>query len=99
MAKSSLEGRIALVTGAGGGMGRSHALLLAERGADVIVHDVIDGIDETAAAIRERGRRAHPLRVDIRDVAALQSGIREASEAFGPIDILVNNAGVGGDAC
>ena len=96
MAKSSLEGRIALVTGAGGGMGRSHALLLAERGADVIVHDIIDGIDETAATIREGGRRAHPLRADIRDVAALQSGIREASEAFGPIDILVNNAGVGG---
>ena len=96
MANSSLEGRIALVTGAGGGMGRSHALLLAERGADLIVHDIVDGIEETASAIRERGRRAHKLKVDIRDVAALQSGIRDAAEAFGPIDILVNNAGVGG---
>ena len=96
MGKSSLEGRIALVTGAGGGMGRSHAVLLAERGADVIVHDVIDGIAETAAEIRAQGRRAHELRVDIRDVAALQSGVAGAEEAFGPIDILVNNAGVGG---
>lgn len=96
MAKSSLEGRNALVTGAGGGMGRSHALLLAERGADVIVLDIIDGVDETAAMIRERGRRAHPLKVDVRDVSALQSGIKEGAGEFGPIDILVNNAGVGG---
>ena len=77
-------------------MGRSHALLLAERGADVIVLDIIDRVDETAAMIRERGRRAHPLKVDVRDVPALQSGIQEAADGFGPIDILVNNAGVGG---
>ena len=96
MEKSSLEGRIALVTGAGGGMGRSHAHLLARRGADVIVHDIIDGIAETAAAVREEGRRAHELKLDIRDVAALKSGIAEAEAAFGPVDILVNNAGVSG---
>ena len=96
MAKTSLEGRIALVTGAGGGMGRSHAVLLAGRGADVIVHDMIDGIAGTAAAVRAQGRRAHELRVDIRDVAALKSAIGEAEAAFGPVDILVNNAGVGG---
>ena len=85
-----------MVTGAGGGMGRGHAVLLAERGADVIVHDVIDGIAETAAEIRARGRRAHELKLDIRDVAALRSGIAAAEEDFGPIDILVNNAGVSG---
>ncbi len=96
MAKTSLEGRIALVTGAGGGMGRSHAHLLAGRGADVIVHDTIDGIAETAAAVRAEGRRAHELKLDIRDVAALKSGIAEAEASFGPVDILVNNAGVGG---
>lgn len=85
-----------MVTGAGGGMGRSHAVELARRGADVIVHDIIDGIAETAAQVRVEGRRAHELLVDIRDVAALKSGIADAEAAFGPIDILVNNAGVSG---
>ena len=96
MTKLSLEGRIALVTGAGGGMGRSHAALLAERGADVIVHDIKDDIEDTAQIVRAKGRRAHPVKVDIRDVAAMQSAIADAIEGFGPIDILVNNAGVGG---
>ncbi|MDE0058530.1 MAG: SDR family NAD(P)-dependent oxidoreductase [Defluviicoccus sp.] len=85
-----------MVTGAGGGMGRSHAVELARRGADVIVHDIIDGIAETAAEVRAEGCRAHELRLDIRDVAALKSGIAQAEAAFGPVDILVNNAGVSG---
>lgn len=96
MNKLSLEGRIALVTGAGGGMGRSHATLLAERGADVIVHDVKDAIEETAEIVRSKGRRAHAMKVDIRDVTAMQSAIGEAIAGFGPVEILVNNAGVGG---
>ena len=97
MAKISLEGRIALVTGSGGGMGRSHAVLLAERGADVIVQDIkAEGIAETAELVRATGRRAHAVRADIRDVPALQAAIAEAAAGFGAPDILVNNAGVGG---
>lgn len=96
MSNLSLVGRIAMITGAGGGMGRNHAAFLAERGADVIVHDTKDGIAETAEIIREKGRRAHPIQGDIRDVTALQSAIGQAVTDFGPIDILVNNAGVGG---
>ena len=97
MAKNSLEGRTALVTGAGGGMGRSHAVLLAERGADVIVHDIkAAGVEETAEMVRAAGRRAHALQADMRDVPALQAGIGEAAAALRPPDILVNNAGVGG---
>ena len=93
----SLEGKTALVTGAGGGMGRSHAVLLAERGADVIVHDIkARGVEETAGMVRAAGRRAHALMADIRDVPAFQEGIGEAAAVLGAPDILVNNAGVGG---
>lgn len=88
-----LEGRRALVTGAGGGMGRSHAVLLAERGADVVVHDIkADGAEETAAMVRGRGRGASVLVADVRDVAGFAAAVRDS----GPVDILVNNAGVGG---
>lgn len=87
------EGKRALVTGAGGGMGRGHALLLAERGADLVVHDVkADGIEETAEMIRKLGRKAETVAVDIRDV----DKFTRAVVAAGPVDILVNNAGVGG---
>lgn len=89
----TLEGKRALVTGAGGGMGRSHAVLLAERGADVVVHDIkADGVDETADMVRAHGREATPLVADIRDVSAFTDAVQGA----GPVDILVNNAGVGG---
>ena len=89
----SLENRRAMVTGAGGGMGRSHAVLMAERGADIIVHDVKeDGARETAEMVRSHGRDAHVIACDIRDVAAFTSAVADA----GRVDILVNNAGVGG---
>ncbi len=90
---ASLEGRRALVTGAGGGMGRSHAVLMAERGADVVVHDVkADGAGETAEMVRGHGRAADVIVCDIRDVPAFTGAVAAA----GPVDVLVNNAGVGG---
>ena len=89
----SLENRRAMVTGAGGGMGRSHAVLMAERGADLVIHDIReDGALETAEMVRSHGRDAHVIACDIRDVA----GFTAAVAAAGRIDILVNNAGVGG---
>lgn len=92
-----LSDRIALVTGSGNGMGRSHAVVLAERGADVIVHDIeADAAAETAKAVRATGRRAHVLVADIRDVARFGAGIEEAMAAFGGVSILVNNAGISG---
>ena len=88
-----LDGKIALVTGSARGLGRSHALVLAERGADVIVHDIrVEQAEETAEEISAMGREARVLSVDIRDVAGFQAAIRE----LGRIDILVNNAGIGG---
>jgi 3-oxoacyl-[acyl-carrier protein] reductase len=90
---TSLDGKIALVTGSGRGMGRSHAVLLAERGADLIIHDILEGeLAETAELIRATGRDARTIQCDIRDVPGFQSAVRD----MGPIDILVNNAGVGG---
>ena len=89
----TLENKRVLITGSGGGMGRSHAVLLAERGADIVVHDIkADGAEETASMVRDLGREATVLVSDIRDVESHVAGVKGA----GPIDILVNNAGVGG---
>jgi len=89
----SLDGKRALITGAGGGMGRSHAILMAERGADIVIHDIKgDGAEETAEMVRGHGRDASVVAADIRDVAAFTAAIGDA----GSVDILVNNAGVGG---
>ena len=89
----SLDGKRALVTGSGGGMGRSHAVLMAERGADIVVHDIeSEGAEETAAMVRALGREALAVVADIRDVPTFVRAIADA----GPVDILVNNAGVGG---
>lgn len=91
---NSLDGKVALVTGAGGGMGRNHAVMLASRGAAVIVLDRYqDAAEETAGQI---GARAHAVATDVTNVPALKAAIATAANAIGPVDILVNNAGIGG---
>ena len=92
----SLEGRVAWITGSGRGMGAAHALLMAERGADIVVHDVLEEeARATADAVRALGRKVHLSTADIRDASAMRRLVAEASETLGPIDILVNNAGIG----
>ena len=92
-----LEGRTALITGSGSGMGRSHARLLAERGANVIVHDVdASGANATAGMVREGGGTAAVMVVDIRDVSGFRDALGASVAETGAVDILVNNAGVGG---
>ena len=94
---ASLEGRTALVTGAGSGMGRAHAEVLAARGAHVVVQDIAaDRTEAVAAAIRAAGGSAEPLPGDAGDVCAMQDAVARIAAARGAVDILVNNAGISG---
>jgi NAD(P)-dependent dehydrogenase (short-subunit alcohol dehydrogenase family) len=89
-----LSGRVAVVTGGGTGIGRDTALLLAERGADVVVAGRrIEPLEKTAADIRTRGRRALAVTADVRKAEAAKALIEAAAREFGRIDILINNAG------
>ncbi len=92
---AELEGRIALVTGAGSGFGRAAALQFAEAGAKVAVSD-IDGAaaEATATAIRAAGGAARADRVDVRNAADVQTFVKGAVAAWGRIDCAFNNAGV-----
>lgn len=91
-----LDGKVALITGSGDGMGRAHALLLAERGANIVVHDLNAAMaEETASHVRKAGRLAHVAVCDIADIAAVRKMVADAQGALGRIDILVNNAGYG----
>jgi NAD(P)-dependent dehydrogenase (short-subunit alcohol dehydrogenase family) len=90
-----LRGLVALVTGAAGGIGRETALLLAEEGAAVAVADVrAEGAEETAADVRRRGAPALALSRDVTDEASVESAVRAAGEALGPLEVLVNSAGI-----
>jgi 2-hydroxycyclohexanecarboxyl-CoA dehydrogenase len=86
-----LGGLVALVTGAGGGIGRAIALRLAREGARVAVTD-LDG-DAAAAAAGEAGQGAGALALDVTDEAAVRAAVTRIEAELGPIDVLVNNAG------
>ncbi len=91
----SLDGKIALVTGAGRGMGRATALALANAGADVAVTDILaDAVEETATDVRAAGRNSVAIAADIGDGDDINRVIADAVSALGRVDILVNNAGV-----
>jgi 3-oxoacyl-[acyl-carrier protein] reductase len=91
----SISGKVAVVTGAASGMGRSTAHLLADEGAVVAVLDRDGaGAEATAADITGAGGRAVAIAVDLADGDAAEAAIGEARSALGPIDILINNAGI-----
>jgi 2-hydroxycyclohexanecarboxyl-CoA dehydrogenase len=92
-----LPGALALVTGAGSGIGRSTALLLAKRGASVLAVDIDEvAAERTAAECREAGSAiAGARRVDVADRAAMEALAADVHATHGPLDVLVNNAGVG----
>jgi len=92
----SLAGRIALVTGAGRGIGRAIALGLAQDGADIAVNYRRDGeaAAETVAAVRALGRRAEAFQASVDDLEADQAMIGAIGASLGDLSILVNNAGI-----
>jgi 3-oxoacyl-[acyl-carrier protein] reductase len=91
----TLEGHVALVTGAGAGIGRAIALELATRGASVALHYFRSrqGAEETADAIRSQGRGAMVVGGDLTHAALVREVVHKAADALGPINVLVNNAG------
>jgi NAD(P)-dependent dehydrogenase (short-subunit alcohol dehydrogenase family) len=92
---STLADRVAIVTGAGHGIGEATALALACAGAHVAVADIDPGAAEkTSAAVAALGRRGLALETDVGDIASIDRMVRRVADTFGRIDILVNNAGV-----
>lgn len=92
-AMETLQGKVAVVTGGGGGIGRATALLLAARGARVTVTDVVKGAaQQVAAEIRGQGGEAAACDADVSREEDVQRIVQSTVEAFGGVDILVNNA-------
>lgn len=100
---SDFDGKVVVVTGAGGGLGKAHALEFARRGAKVVVNDLggsVDGTgkgdaaDQVVSEIEAAGGTAVANKASVSDKAGAKSIIDDAVSAFGTIDILVNNAGI-----
>jgi NAD(P)-dependent dehydrogenase (short-subunit alcohol dehydrogenase family) len=90
-----LEGQVAIVTGAGRGIGRATALELARMGADIVVAEVDQpGAERTAGEVKSVGRRASVVATDVTSLADLKTMAERTCSEFGRIDILVNNAGI-----
>jgi 2-hydroxycyclohexanecarboxyl-CoA dehydrogenase len=90
-----LKDRVALVTGAGRGVGRGVAMRLAAEGAKVVVNDFHERrAERVAQEIREAGGQAVPVQADVTNLAQVRAMVAKAVETFGPVDILVNNAGI-----
>jgi 3-oxoacyl-[acyl-carrier protein] reductase len=89
-----LKGKVAIVTGAGHGIGREIALSLARNGAEVVVTDVTDAIFEVGKQIEALGSKALPIKCDVTDLEQAQDVEEKVIEKYERIDILVNNAGI-----
>ncbi len=90
-----LEGKVALVTGAGRGIGRAITDRLAAEGAAVVVSDVdLSQAEQAARELAAQGRHALAVRADVSDLRQVQQMFRKTAERFGRLDILVNNAGI-----
>ncbi|OPY69142.1 MAG: 3-oxoacyl-(acyl-carrier-protein) reductase FabG [Syntrophorhabdaceae bacterium PtaU1.Bin034] len=88
-----MKGKITLVTGAARGIGRTIAEFLAEKGSDIALFDVIDGVD-AAAAVEAKGARALFLNVDVTDFQQVEAAVKKVVAEMGGLDNVVNNAGI-----
>src|SRR4030042_4929410 len=92
-----LKDQIAVVTGAGRGIGEAIALTFAREGAHVVVNDInLDDARKVSQAISRMGRRALPFKADVSSTDQVDTMLKETVKEFGTVDILVNNAGIGG---
>lgn len=92
-----LNDRIAIVTGAGQGIGKAIALRLANAGADVAIMDInLSAAEAAARDIEGVGRKALPLQADVSQASAVNTAVAQVLSSFGRVDILVNNAGIAG---
>lgn len=92
--KFKLTDQVAIITGAGRGVGRGIALAFAEAGADIVCTSrTLEQLEATGAEIRKRGRRAVVFPADVRDAQQVENMVKKTIEEFGHLDILVNNAG------
>lgn len=90
-----LSGSLAIVTGAGRGLGRAQACALARAGCTVIVADIDgDAAARTAAELRDNNAATHPMELDVSNVATIEDRFREVAAAHGPLRVLVNNAAI-----
>lgn len=90
-----VEGKVALITGAGSGIGRATAVVLARGGAQVVLCDIdLPGAEETAQEVSREGHRVLPLRVDVSQLDEVEQAVARARAAFGRVDILFSNAGI-----
>ena len=90
-----LKGKVALITGAAQGIGKSIALLLARNGADIVVSDInLEKAEETAKEIESMGPKAMAVKVDVGNFKDVEQMVEAILKEFGKIDILINNAGI-----
>lgn len=90
-----LAGKVALITGAGSGIGRAQALRFAGEGCAVVVSDLNpEAADQVAADVREQGGNGMPVRLDVTDPASARAAVDDALRMFGKLDILSNTAGM-----
>jgi 3-oxoacyl-[acyl-carrier protein] reductase len=93
----SIEGKVALVTGGSGGLGRVHCLSLAGAGCSVaaVGNTNMDKAEEVVKMIRDMGRRSMAVKMDVSDLDEVQAGVKKVEDELGPVEILVNNAAFG----
>jgi len=90
-----LEGKVAMVTGSGSGLGKAMIMRIAREGAAVVVNDInVEGMNEVVGEIRKEGGKAISCRADVSNRSEVQALMETAVEKFGQIHIVVNNAGV-----